>query len=306
MAKAQATVNERRPATVKHILSVQHQSMATTEPAMNQHETKDSVKLTSVTELQISTNPARLKFISLFCAVVYCWEDENAASKLIADCLEVCGGSQQLLSKVLQTRFIDDRTPLRWIICNIGQHQVKELPPLPKALLDHCGPSLSEEAVEDIQKACCDRNDNTMLRAAFVHPLLRDDLLHGFEQPVADVLSGTEVSFRIPNFLDRMLMFKECSVDVVFHRSLYRLLISIDGTWKAQCFPVVACPNDRPCQASLWLAKHDAAGTPGAMEPVSTSSSVSSVFVFSVDFLRSRNSFIGKNRQITGKLDMHR
>lgn len=179
--------------------------------------TYESHQLTSIADLQESTNAARLKLISLFCCVVYNGEDENAAAQLIKECLEVCGGSKELLAQVLQTRFVDNRTPLRWIICNIGQHQVTELPSLPKALLDHCGPSLSREAIDDIELACCDRNDNTMLRAALAHSLLRGGTSLPFDDPVIDALSTNEVAFKIPNFLDRMLMASHCSVKVIFH-----------------------------------------------------------------------------------------
>lgn len=171
-------------------------------------------------DLTKANNPVRRQFIALFCSATC--EDESAenARTLICECLKLCNNSKELLSRVLQTRFIDDGTPLLWMICNI-KAKANVLSPLFKELLDHCAPNLLAKTIDELELGCCVQNSHALHQLLLLHPLVRPSLPLFFEPPFADPTvtvnpdmdftptysrSDTCVSFAIPNFLDRMLL----------------------------------------------------------------------------------------------------
>ncbi|KAF6763402.1 hypothetical protein DFP72DRAFT_875489 [Ephemerocybe angulata] len=250
----------------------------------------------NVTDLSSPDNPVRSRFVALFCAAVYS-DSPGAASDLIRDCMAICGGDKDLLSKVLQSTWLIGNTPLHWVVSNIQTTKHKTLPPLVEELLDSCGSPLTQVARDSIEAACCQRDDNTLFR------LIEKRLSSGspsFED-IVEITPSRSMSFIIPMFPDRMLMSEVLQTRFIMQGGLYTLSFhsKVDG-WTA-ILVFSPRPGDvlkvrRPTWVSLVFKS--------ATDGLSGSCNVASVFqydssTFPVDFLRARNPHVGSDRKLS-------
>lgn len=126
---------------------------------------------------------------------------------MVGSLLKLCWCERPLLSTTLQTRFIGDRTPLHSVVCSVDIRRTGDhVPPVVEALLDLCTLPLLSAAREDIEIACCERNDNALLHILRRHPALRPGTSVEAGHPTVTVDNdATSISFIIPKFLDQML-----------------------------------------------------------------------------------------------------
>lgn len=168
-------------------------------------------------------NSAKERLVSLFCSAVYADEDPEVAPRLLRKCLAVCGGSRDLLSKMLQTHFLNGGTPIYFVICNATMEEHTALPPLLKGVLDHCASPLSAAAIDEIQIACCRRNDDELYQHIMAHPNVRGES-HGYGFPTARSPSkSNSVAFTVPNYPERMLMAQSVELNAIVFREFPRL-----------------------------------------------------------------------------------
>ena len=144
----------------------------------------------------------------MLCKVTYDDADsELAASYFIEKCLELCGGSKELLSQTLQTNFVDGRTPLFWVVCHMKW--AGTIPPIIRQLLDHYGPVVPSTVSDDVDLACCARGDHKFyqLLRQHRHRAGSDTApLATVEPKKGEHLKLGVWTFRFPQFLDQMLI----------------------------------------------------------------------------------------------------
>ncbi|KAF6763400.1 hypothetical protein DFP72DRAFT_1060558 [Ephemerocybe angulata] len=162
----------------------------------------------TVTDLFEADHPVRCRFVSLFCEAIYSDDDAEVASALVRDCLILCGGSSELFSNILQDKWLDDNTPLHWVVTNTRKTSHSHLPALLKALLDSCSPPLSELAKSSIEDGCRQEDNNPLFQTIEMHLLLRNNPPNDsavFED-IVQIATKSKVFFAIPMFSDRILM----------------------------------------------------------------------------------------------------
>lgn len=129
----------------------------------------------------------------------------------IAKCLELCGGSKELLAQTFQTRFIDDGTPLFWVLCHTrsGSDKATSIPPLVAQVFKHS--ELSAEILKDMELACCIKEHKRLyqlIRRQFLQ--CDDDITASFDRDRRWICS-----IRIPHFLDKMLISRTVSAPFI-------------------------------------------------------------------------------------------
>ncbi|KAF6763399.1 hypothetical protein DFP72DRAFT_1060557 [Ephemerocybe angulata] len=287
--------------------------MSTTEPPAPGYPNRMSLQLEKLEDLSDTKNPARNQLISLFCSAIYSDGGATAASALITDCLSVCGGSTELLSKVLQTKFVDEKTPLHWVIVNLGiaKGPHTALPLLVKEILDCCAPSLSPVAKAGIEMACCERDDDDLYQLMMRHELLlsnADPTSPLFEDPTVKVADNV-VTFKIPKFLDQMLVLKMTRFQVISRGALYCITFSnTPDRWTFEVVRIGAAPGVKQLSGGIQLV-FDCLG-----EESVNGAKLGNRFIFSatyresravgeINLLRKRNNFIGRtDRELSGQI----
>ena len=89
------------------------------------------------------------KLTAAFCDVIFSYPDQAAIDMVIDASLRVCGGSEETLSRVLQTTFFADHTPFYWAIVNKDPKQVG-IPPLLERLFSICNNAVDETTQTDM------------------------------------------------------------------------------------------------------------------------------------------------------------
>lgn len=271
-----------------------------------------SSQLEKLEDLSDTKNPARNQLISLFCSAIYSDGGATAASALITDCLSVCGGSTELLSKILQTKFVDEKTPLHWVIVNLGiaEGPHTALPLLVKEILDCCTPTLSPVIKAGIEMACCERDDNDLYQLMTRHELLlwtADPTSPRFEEPIVKVADNV-VTFKIPKFLDQMLVLKMTRFQVISRGALYCITFSNNpDKWTFEIVRIVAAPGVKQLSGTVYLfldcmRNESVGGAKPENKFIVSATSRDSRAVGEINLLRTRNEYIGKkDRELSGQ-----
>ncbi|RXW19780.1 hypothetical protein EST38_g6069 [Candolleomyces aberdarensis] len=173
-------------------------------------------------DLTVLDNPIRAKFVSLICNAAYSASDEDGASTFIEKCLELCGGSKELLSQVFQTRFMEKRIPLFLVLCHTRRLAGSEttIPPLITHLLHHL--ELSGSALDDMELACC----------VHEHIRLYQLIRRGYLQCSDTITFGSwqgdryECSIKIPEFIDKMVISQKIRAPFMARWTIFDLIFS--------------------------------------------------------------------------------
>ncbi|KAJ2924501.1 hypothetical protein H1R20_g12597, partial [Candolleomyces eurysporus] len=197
------------------------------------------------------------------------------------------------------------------------------LPPLLKELLDHCTELLPSAFIE-VEIGCCIQDSNLLYELVMQHPLLRvpRPLLPGVLADPSLNITGDSVAFTIPNFPERMLMldqFEKIELPFVLHENLFILQFSVkDGEWimnldRKMCNVRKGIKVLYPHQYDLKMLKLGVVQPPGSKttdsvlialrKPVANIMTV--VGGLDLSFLRQRNDYIGKSRELSGTLYLH-
>jgi len=154
----------------------------------------------------------------LTCSLVYGNLDAPAIDSYFVDCLALCSGSTERLFKVFLNKFFDGSSPLTWIICNLPSDSKDA----PYAILDRIiklFPSpLPKEVLEEIEVACCKRNDHNLYEKLQAHPAIRGPALglsSTFPSPRV-VVDGDAIFFLVPRFVDLMLVGEEWATRFIY------------------------------------------------------------------------------------------
>lgn len=177
--------------------------------------TDPTPRLTAAEVLQDEHRMKRLK--AALCDGIFAYAEGQVATRILDDCLKVCGGSAETLSAVVQTKFFVEHTPFYWIITNRPPTK-PGAPPLLVRLLSVCE-ELNQETQDDIIQVLYPRYESGVYAA--VKPKLTGVPTHEAfqvssffqdpgDQPVitmkTDSIGSLELtlSLDIPKFFDRL------------------------------------------------------------------------------------------------------
>lgn len=141
--------------------------------------------------------------------------DFEASRHIINNCITHCDNSRDVLAKVLQSKFIADRSPFYWVLAgsdSAARHL--KIPPLLTMFLEVCT-SLSEETQEEITDVLLKINQDTLLKQLCARlPHICGFAMIDVDFNQATVVGGTGsaaayISFTIPQFFDRLLINHE-------------------------------------------------------------------------------------------------
>ncbi|KAF5332975.1 hypothetical protein D9758_018282 [Tetrapyrgos nigripes] len=160
--------------------------------------------------------------------------DLEACNSILGACTEACSLTPPLnLSDILQVRFIDDHTPFYWSIIH-RPAKARLIPDLLVALLKFGSP-ISNTTRADIRHACLTLHDQELfqhLRSSrrfmprripeiSINGKIPIDEIRVQEIPGADAVF--RVDFEIPQFLKRMYLEREVSLEFIAHRRAWHL-----------------------------------------------------------------------------------
>ncbi|KAJ3504825.1 hypothetical protein NMY22_g17792 [Coprinellus aureogranulatus] len=204
---------ESSPDLSKGPVIVRSRAMAlTTEIAALRSDAAPQIHLTPVDVLQDELRMKRLK--ASLGDGIFAYASENAASRILGECLKICGGSSETLSEVLQIKFFLEHTPFHWILAN-RPFSKPGAPPLLVQLLSVCD-QLDQSTQEDIMAIMSMKYDSgsyiavkPKLPAVKTHESFNLSFFQGEDDcpSVSSKLMGpsrTGVSFQIPKFFDRL------------------------------------------------------------------------------------------------------
>ncbi|KAJ3504828.1 hypothetical protein NMY22_g17791 [Coprinellus aureogranulatus] len=233
--------------------------------------TTDATSRIHLTAVQVLQDDHRMKrLVAALSTGIFSYADEKAVNGIMDECSKICGGSQETLAQVLQTKFFAKHTPIYWAIVN--RHSRQGVPPLLTKLLETCSP-LSEETQNDVIDAFY-REYHSDIYCAVKEYLTRVPTHHAFstslffdmrkDRPTvtahslsADV-NKAEIEFRLPRFLNRLLVDKQISLEFLVLERLWRLEAKLnegkgeaDVTWSFELSEVRAKCNP----AASWQMK---------------------------------------------------
>ncbi|KAJ3504012.1 hypothetical protein NMY22_g18059 [Coprinellus aureogranulatus] len=186
----------------------------------------DAAPRIQLTPAQVLQDENRLKRLeAALSGGIFTYVDGGASVKILNECLKICGGSDETLSELLQTKFLIDHTAFYWAIVN-RPHSKRGVPPFLVQLLSACE-ELNQETQEDIFDAF-HRNYESDLYIAVrqelagivthnpyntsffqsaddrprvaMEPRVRINLSHTYDP------EAIRFSFHIPKFFNRMLV----------------------------------------------------------------------------------------------------
>lgn len=164
---------------------------------------------------------------AIFCDGLFSYTDEATATSIIEKSLQLCDGSRDTLSELVQTKFFAKHSPFFLTIANRkadgGLNPLisrKAVPPLLTELFELCG-ELKEETQEEIMQALYTDSESDLFEALKSHlPLFHRQSPHSFfdgdegKPSLRATTHGPDsftISISIPRFYDRMLIDKEVS-----------------------------------------------------------------------------------------------
>ena len=118
------------------------------------------------------------KLKAAFCDGLFSLASGEEAKLIMDECSIICGGSQEALSEVLQTKFFLDHTPFYWIL--ISHHVSSGVPPLLEELLEVVQ-ELTLAAQEDIMEGIRRQFNSDLYNA------VRGRLTHMETPPISSV-----------------------------------------------------------------------------------------------------------------------
>ncbi|TEB28508.1 hypothetical protein FA13DRAFT_1735649 [Coprinellus micaceus] len=209
--------------------------------------TTDVTPRIHLTPIQVLQDEGRMKRLGAsLCRGIFSYADADAAEKIVAECLKICGGSEETLAALLQSKIVFGSTPFRWVIANRPAHEPTNpklkadpnlnleleedrdtVPPLFLRLLmvcDQAQKALEKEAQEEIMEIL-GLYYHSDVYAAVKHRLTlvpthhldnpetffqgRGDGIVAAAEQSRDLQSSTKINFRIPKFFDRLLVDKQ-------------------------------------------------------------------------------------------------
>ncbi|TEB19051.1 hypothetical protein FA13DRAFT_491353 [Coprinellus micaceus] len=162
------------------------------------------------------------KLMARFCDAIYTHAVQDMIDGIIDESLRLCGGSREILSTVLQTKFFLGHTPFYWAIVNKDPNHVG-IPLLLEKLFSVCGNTVDATTEEEIIMTLLQLEDPGDDLYQSIEPRLRT-LRHlstpsyfqgEGQQPTVKgiyhegLLMRATAVFRIPLFFDRLALEKE-------------------------------------------------------------------------------------------------
>lgn len=173
------------------------------------------------------------------CDGIFAYAFKETATKVHEKCLKLCGGSQELLSKIVQTRFLNDHSPLYMILANrlLGDDPQpadravplrQTVPPLFNMLIQ-CS-DLEATTQDDLLEVILRESAHQLYSALQAHlpKFSRPTPLSVFEDKTSfSSLGNNFFSFTIPKMGDRLMLREEISFQFVA-QSMYILMLVVD------------------------------------------------------------------------------
>jgi hypothetical protein len=161
------------------------------------------------------------KLKAKFCNAIYAHADQGTIDNIVDESLKLCGGSQETLSTVLQTKFFVGHTPFYWAIVNKDPNHTG-VPLLLEKLFGVCGNVVDKKTEKDLVLALLALEEAADDLYRSIEPRLRT-----FRQPSTPsyfqcgqqpTVKGTSregsrmrgtAEFCIPFFFDRLTLEQE-------------------------------------------------------------------------------------------------
>ncbi|TEB28517.1 hypothetical protein FA13DRAFT_1735660, partial [Coprinellus micaceus] len=207
--------------------------------------TTDVPPVSTMTAAHVLQDKERMKKLTAtFCDAMFSYPDQATIDKVVEESLRLCGGSEDILSAVLQTKFFAGHTPFYWAIVNKDPKQAG-VPPLLERLLSICSNTVDETAQADMMWGLLGLKDSddslyqqikTYLGTSSpvsIASFFRDKA----QQPTARAVGGggfgCVVNFCIPLLFDRLVLDKEVCLTFIAMGSLWHLraIAACSGDW---------------------------------------------------------------------------
>ncbi len=161
-----------------------------------------------------------------------------AGTGILKSCVDACAKHNMQISELLQQKYIEDHTPLYWVIVKRlpdGQPQLEDSqgPDLLSAFIEYASP-LKNETIKDIRLACLATSDQKLFQRLKQSPEIgrlssMDQMLLGANAP-PDEIEVEEFSangemfvaeFVISQFHKRMVVSKEIVLEFIARRPFF-------------------------------------------------------------------------------------
>ena len=211
-------------------------------------------------------NPSRRTIIDILCTAL---SEASSGKKNFNDLpgklLDACGSRIEQRQQMIQTSFLDGRSPIVWMILNLPDRflhgeDAKMMPPVLSALLGCCrNPPASLR--DSIHAACCSRNSNQLFQFLNPHARSKSSEQQAYTIQAGHFCDGYTFNFVINDFLQRML--KDGRVDLRFihdsHMYSVGFAVKASGDWVF--FHRVVFHNEgavsRPTKIAVDIFRHD-------------------------------------------------
>jgi len=176
--------------------------------------------------------PELLKTLtSILCDGMFSFADQTTADRIVGDCLDAVNGFKEILCEIVETKFVENRTPFFWIITNLPESERKKpreertVPPLLATLIGFFDEGLKGIVQDDVVEGLLVHSDDNLFQILLPHvpeiapPENPSFHLRDVEGPTHDFAAADRVheesftmNFKIPRFYDRIVLNGEVTI----------------------------------------------------------------------------------------------